>query len=108
MGLYYFDSSALVKRYAQEVGSSWVISLTDPAAGNEFFTALVTGVEIVSAMARKARLGSMSSPDATAAIGVFKAHFSVEYQVVLMTPAVLERAMNLAESHGLRAYDAVQ
>ena len=29
MGAYYFDSSALVKRYAQEVGSPWVGSLTD-------------------------------------------------------------------------------
>jgi hypothetical protein len=30
MGAYYLDSSALVKRYAQEIGSSWVDRLTNP------------------------------------------------------------------------------
>ena len=108
MGSYYFDSSALVKRYAQEAGSSWVISLTDPGAGNELFTAFVTGAEIVAAIARKARLGSISRQDAMAAIRVFKENFKTQHQVVLLTPAVLEQAMDLAESHELRGYDAVQ
>ena len=39
MGAYYFDSSALVKRYAAETGSLWVRSLTDPEAGHNIFTA---------------------------------------------------------------------
>ena len=34
MEVYYFDSSALVKRYAVEIGSSWVINLTDAQASN--------------------------------------------------------------------------
>ena len=33
MAVYFFDSSALVKRYAQETGSAWVEILTDPQAG---------------------------------------------------------------------------
>jgi hypothetical protein len=49
MASYYFDSSALIKRYAQETGSRWVSSLTDPQAGHEIFTALVSGAEIVAA-----------------------------------------------------------
>jgi|SRR5712692_7534596 len=108
MGAYYFDSSALVKRYAQEVGSPWIISLTDPQSGNDIFTALVVGVEIVAAIARKARIGSISMQDTTVAIAVFKSHFKVQYRLVLMTAAIVERAMDLAEQHGLRGYDAIQ
>jgi predicted nucleic acid-binding protein len=31
--LYYFDSSAAVKRYAPEKGSEWVKSIVEPAGG---------------------------------------------------------------------------
>ena len=108
MGVYYFDSSALVKRYASEVGSPWVINLTDSQSRNDVFTALVTGAEIVAAVARKARMGSITLQDAMAAIAAFKSHFRTDYLVVLLTAAIIERAMDLAEKHGLRGYDAVQ
>ena len=108
MEAYYFDSSALVKRYASEVGSPWVINLTDSQSRHDVFTALVTGAEMVAAVARKARLGSITLQDATAAIAAFKSHFRTDYLVVLLTAAIIERAMDLAEKHGLRGYDAVQ
>jgi len=108
MEAYYFDSSALVKRYASEVGSPWVINLTDSRSRHNVFTALVTGAEIVAAVARKARLGSITLQDATAAIAAFKSHFRTDYLAVLLTAAIIERAMDLAEKHGLRGYDAVQ
>ena len=79
MGVYYFDSSALVKRYASEVGSPWVINLTDSQSRNDVFTALVTGAEIVAAVARKARMGSITLHDATAASAAFKSHFRTDY-----------------------------
>ncbi len=34
MAAYFFDSSALVKRYVIERGSTWVIRITTPAVGN--------------------------------------------------------------------------
>src|SRR5262249_50651455 len=49
------DSSALVKRYANETGSLWVRSLTDPQAGHDLFTAHITEIEVVAAIARKIR-----------------------------------------------------
>jgi hypothetical protein len=33
MANYFYDSSGLVKRYASEVGTAWVQSVTDPAEG---------------------------------------------------------------------------
>ncbi len=108
MAAYYFDSSALVKRYAQEVGSLWVGNLIDPQAGNEIFIALVTGAEIVAAITRRTRMGSIAAQDAAAAIATFKEHFHRQYRVVLTVAGIVERAMELAERHDLRGYDAIQ
>jgi len=35
MAVLYLDSSAVVKRYAQEVGSAWLTARTDPPSGNQ-------------------------------------------------------------------------
>jgi uncharacterized protein len=108
MGAYYCDSSALVKRYAHEPGTLWVRSLTDPQAGHDIFTAHITGIEVVAAIARKTRLREIAAADATTAIRTFKSHFMTQYQIVLMTTGLVERAMELAEKYGLRGYDATQ
>jgi hypothetical protein len=49
MAVYYMDSSSIVKRYANEVGSAWVMGITDSATGNEIYVVRLTGVEVVSA-----------------------------------------------------------
>ncbi len=108
MSVYYFDSSALVKRYCQETGSLWVRHLADPEQGNSIFTAHLTGIEVVAAIARKARMREMSEPDATTAIRTFRYDFEMQYQIVLMTPEIVDRAMELAEKRELRGYDATQ
>jgi predicted nucleic acid-binding protein len=108
MSVYSVDSSALVKRYCDETGSLWVRHLADPEQGNGIFTAHITGIEVVAAIARKARVREMSEPDATTAIRTFRHHFQTQYQIVLMTPEIVDPAMELAEKRGLRGYDAAQ
>jgi uncharacterized protein len=44
MALYFLDSSALVKRYINEVGSAWILSLLNPASNPEFFVAAVASM----------------------------------------------------------------
>ena len=108
MPAYYFDSSALVKRYVADIGTAWVTGIMDPAARNLLHVARVTGVEVVSAIARRARSGSLSAPHAAAALNLFRADFRTRFQIVGITAAVVKQAMRLAERHFLRAYDAVQ
>jgi predicted nucleic acid-binding protein len=108
MAAFYGDSSALVKQYIREVGSARMIALTAPAADNRIYTALVTGAEIVTAIARRLRMGSIPATDATAEITAFRNQFHVQYGIVPVTDHVLERAMDLAEGHGLRGFDAIQ
>lgn len=52
MASYFFDSSALVKRYATEPGSAWVENLTDPRVDNRINVAAITHVEVVAAIAQ--------------------------------------------------------
>ena len=108
MAIYYLDSSGIVKRYVHEVGSAWVVSITDPAIGNDIFTVRVTSVEVVSAITRRTRGGTISSSDAATAIATFKNDWQNEYQIVEVTEVLMNRAISLAETHGLRGYDAVQ
>lgn len=108
MGAYYLDSSALVKRYVQERGTGWVTALTSPRSEHEIFIALVTGAEVVAAIARQARAGRLNTKDAVSIIEVFQSHFEAQYRVVLTLPSVVQRAMELAQRHWLRGYDAIQ
>lgn len=108
MTVYYFDSSALVKRYAAEAGTIWVRGITSPNAGNVVVISLIAGAEIVAAIAKRQRMGSIDSTDAQQAISDFSNHFSSEYGVTPLTRQIVERAMALAPVRGLRGYDAVQ
>jgi predicted nucleic acid-binding protein len=108
VAVYFFDSSALVKRYAQETGSEWILALTEPAAGHSLYMARITAVEVVSALTRRQRGGSVSETDASTAMADFRHDLSHQYRVIEITPTVITRAMQLAETHGLRGYDAVQ
>jgi hypothetical protein len=53
MALYFFDSSALVKRYVHEPGSLWVRTTTASASGHLIHLSLLTTAEIASALARR-------------------------------------------------------
>lgn len=108
MAVYFVDSSALVKRYISETGSTWVLSLFDPALNNDILIAAITGVEIVAAITRRARSGSISAANAMVACNQFRSDLQSEYQVVEITERIINSAMALAETQGLRGYDAVQ
>jgi predicted nucleic acid-binding protein len=106
---YFFDSSAIVKRYVNETGTPWVISITDPAAGARVYVAAITGVEVVSAVTRRlVNVKNISQEDAATALTSFRQDFAAEYRVIAVSDPVIARAMALAEAHALRGYDAVQ
>jgi predicted nucleic acid-binding protein len=102
------DSSALVKLYADELGSEMV----------RMFSPLIISqlarVEVPAALWRKHRLGELSAGDTSVLISAFEAdYFGTEedaerFLAVGATAPILEAAAQLAGIHGLRAYDAVQ
>lgn len=107
MAACYVDTSALVKRYAAEVGTSWVIVLSDPRSGNELITVRLTGPEMVAALFRKVRTGTQSQQAMERAAANFAADWQHQYEILEATAVVTEQAMTLARRYPLRGYDAV-
>jgi predicted nucleic acid-binding protein len=108
VAVYFFDSSALVKRYVQETGTAWVRRLTRKDAANHIYLARITVVEVTAAIARRRKGGTLLPPRASSLLSRFRTHLSGRYTVVEITPALLADAARLANAHALRAYDAVQ
>lgn len=107
MAVWYLDTSALVKRYVQESGTAWVLGFTDWAAGHDLYTVRVAGPEMIAALFRKARTGEVATDEVRRSAVNFRSDWKQQYQIIEVTASVADKAMNLAEEHGLRGYDAV-
>jgi uncharacterized protein len=105
---YFLDSSALLKRYLSEIGTAWVQSLTAKASGNILLISRITSVEILSAIARRQREGSLTSEQTQTLRTIFQQHFTDQYEIVELTPTLTTLAGELCARQSLRAYDAVQ
>lgn len=108
MSVYFFDSSALVKRYIIETGSRWIIKLLKPSANNTIFIAQITGVEVTAAIARKRKGLSITPDKAQKSILRFQRDFQYRFYQQSLAPKIVNLAMNLADKYELRGYDAVQ
>ncbi len=108
MSHYFFDSSALAKRYIREPGTNWLRMFVAPGAGNIIIVASITQVEIISAVSRQKREGRISPRTAKAIRLLLERHCAREYLPIELTFSIVAQAANLLEQHPLRAYDAVQ
>lgn len=109
MTAYFFDSSALVKRYLSEPGSSWISALADPAAGNTVVIVEITRVEIAAALASRQRIqGGITQAERDRLFRLLVRHNTIEYEVIPVSTSIVDRAMELTQKHRLRGYDAVQ
>ncbi len=111
MGNYYFDTSALVKYYVFEPGTTWVKSLLDARSDGEWentiFTSLLSVVEVSAAFAKRQRAGDISKLYA-AILARFLKDGRERCVFSRVNNAVIELASDLTGVHPLRAYDAVQ
>jgi uncharacterized protein len=108
MTAYFLDSSALVKRYIGEVGSSWVQNITLPSSGNRIFVSQITQIEVMSAVIRRQREQFLSTRTERAIRLHLERHTRREYNVLPFSFAVNERTQDVLEAHILRASDALQ
>lgn len=108
MADYFTESSAATKRYLNETGSRWMKSLFTANPPHRFFAVAMIGVEVVAAISRRARGGTISQADAAAFCTVFLADLRAEFRVVPVTDALLREAIRLAQRYSLRGYDAIQ
>jgi len=106
--VFYFDASALVKRYVAEAGGSWIVALCDPSTGNRTATARVTKAEAAAAFAGKLRRGGLTGTDYAGVLQDLDHDFAHQYLLLEIDQALVDLAVNLTRRRRLRGYDAVQ
>lgn len=92
MADFFFDTSALVKRFSRETGTAWVIDLVRPASGHIIYLANITSVEVVSAVTRRMRGGHLTVAAAKKALTRFHRSFLRRYVIVEINPPLISRA----------------
>ena len=106
MAPYFFDASALVKGYVHEPGSRWVRQVLTPR-GTAVFVSPLSGVEVLAAIARKARAGEIDSVMQREGAAAFRMDYEHRFARVGVSAGVIEEAMALVLAHPLRGADAV-
>lgn len=111
MTVLFADSSAIVKLYADEQGSTVLRRREDDGP---FVVSALARVEVPAALWRKVRMRDLDASDARLLTTAFEvdwygtADAEPRFPVVASSTALMQDAAQLCEVHDLRAHDAVQ
>lgn len=122
MPSYFFDSSAIVKRYHHEAGSPWVRGICDPRAHPPLYLAQLAHVEVVAALYRTGRRESLHPSFINSLVSIFQRHLALSdpsqrtpvYRIVPLSTTVTDLAAFLCKRYWdmsprpLRSLDAIQ
>jgi uncharacterized protein len=102
--IYYVDTSALVKRYYVEKGSSWVNGLF--RSEHVLVTSKVAYAELLATLSRKERAGEVRATDFAQVTASFQQEWK-EFVVVEVTDAVFADLLTVVRRNTLRGFDAI-
>ncbi len=105
--IYFLDTSALLKRYLNEVGSVYLRRLFGPAA-TLFYQTFLTPLEATSALYRQHRARQLSAEELSLLLKSYAAHSHEEYLLVPYSESIMDSANRLIAHHPIRALDAIQ
>ena len=100
----YFDTSALVKQYLHEAGSTTVLELLK--TGDKVYTASLTYAETHAAFSRRTREGRLTR-ETTRKLAVRFDRDWESYDIVIMSEDVLSLARQMLYRYPLRSADAI-
>lgn len=107
MTVYYADSSALVKRYVNEVGSAWVQAVCDPPANHVIALAHVGLAEIAAALGIKYRQNLLTAEVRDRLLRDLLRDGQDQYWLVDVDQGMVTDAIALTRRQKLRGYDAI-
>lgn len=107
MAAYFLDSSALIKRYVQEAGTTWIRDILHPTRQNSIFVSRLASLELVAVLVRQMRTGAIDAAQGASVISEVRSAFAHEFRVIEVTALLASHALNLVQSHALRGADAV-
>lgn len=100
----YLETSALVKLYVDEEGSPVVLRAADQA--ELIATSAIAYIEARAAFVRRRYEGGLSAGDYRRVIRDLDADWT-RYLIVEVTDSLIRKGASFAETHRLRAYDAI-
>lgn len=103
----FFDTSALVKRYAEEDGTDVVDELIEEADESIVITSL-TVIEMTSAFRRKYNRDEITARERDGLLAAFFEDATDRYTVVPVEAPTFEGAFDLVLENDLRTLDALQ
>lgn len=103
MAFAYFDTSALIKRYVDELGHGEVLQLLRK---RDCVVSAVLAVEVRSALRRRVAEGTLDEKRMTSILKRFTADRAF-WTVIEVSGEVLTAAETVAAAHPLRALDAI-
>jgi len=107
MTTFYVDTSALVKRYIDEVGSNWIRATLGQSPLPSVLVVHLAIVEMTSALVRRQREGVLTPLEYTQMQDAFRTDCLNEYRIVTTIDDIIDEATRLLERYPLRAYDAL-
>lgn len=111
MATFFFDTSALLKRYVDERGTPWVRATCHPVSGHTILVSRLTMVELVSGLAKDLRIGTLDEAQFLHLSSLVVRDTTQDYQQQLMHGSVYALASQLLTTYardGLRSFDAMQ
>lgn len=103
----FFDTSALVKRYADEQGTQTVDQLIETPENTIVITSLSI-IEIASAFRRKYNRGEINTQQRDGLLVSFFEEATEEYVIIPVDENVFENAFDLVLEDDLRTLDSLQ
>ncbi len=121
MTAYFFDSSAIAKRYHWEPGSAWVRAICSPRQHHRLYLSRLAQLEVVAGMRRTGRLEGMHPAAVDAMVNSFERHLALStpdrpastYHLIPVSDAMVRLAAALCNTysgrpvHPLRSLDAI-
>jgi len=102
------DASALVKCWVQEPGTAEIRAFLADAERGRLYVSTLTCVEVAATIVRAARGGRIGDSMAGGAVAEVRALARGPLNLLSLSAELMERAMDLAQTHGLRGADCVQ
>jgi predicted nucleic acid-binding protein len=108
MPVYYFDTSAILKRYRNELGTDVVDRLFDsPQGDSQFYISFLTILELTSSILRLVKGGQLSQSVADDMLARFSQDIPDTFRLAPLTDAILNGAVTVVGRHQLRSGDAI-
>lgn len=107
MPLYFFDTSALVKRYHFETGSKKVDQILANSEAT-FVISNITITEFTSAFKKKVNEGIITRTDLSYTLSEFSRDIISEFWIIDLERTHINHSVDLIIKHNIRALDALQ